>query len=72
MEGDVFGNLETFVLEPAAQGVHFKCRITRDKKGMDRGLYPTYYLHLDKGNGSKVNQLNNVTFSIQLCYYIIP
>jgi len=55
LEGDVYGNLETFVLEPAAQGVHFKCRITRDKKGMDRGLYPTYYLHLDKGNGSKVN-----------------
>lgn len=24
---------------------------------MDRGLYPTYYLHLDKGNGSKVNEL---------------
>lgn len=54
LEGDVYGNLDTFVLEPAAQGVHFKCRITRDKKGMDRGLYPTYYLHLDKGNGSKI------------------
>lgn len=57
MEGDVYGNLDAFVLEPAAQGIHFKCRITRDKKGMDRGLYPTYYLHLDKGNGSKVKLL---------------
>ncbi|XP_066480740.1 tubby-related protein 1 [Tiliqua scincoides] len=40
-------NLEEFVLQPASQGVTIKCRVTRDKKGMDRGLYPTYYLHLD-------------------------
>lgn len=40
-------NLEDFVLRPAPQGVTIKCRVTRDKKGMDRGLYPTYYLHLD-------------------------
>ncbi|XP_061486386.1 tubby-related protein 1 isoform X1 [Rhineura floridana] len=40
-------NLEDFVLRPAPQGVTIRCRVTRDKKGMDRGLYPTYYLHLD-------------------------
>uniref|UniRef100_A0A8C0US25 Tubby-like protein n=1 Tax=Cyanistes caeruleus TaxID=156563 RepID=A0A8C0US25_CYACU len=45
-------NLEEFVLQPAPQGVTIKCRVTRDKKGMDRGLYPTYYLHLD--NDKKV------------------
>ncbi|XP_015267306.1 PREDICTED: tubby-related protein 1 [Gekko japonicus] len=45
-------NLEEFVLQPATQGVTIKCRVTRDKKGMDRGLYPTYYLHLD--NDKKV------------------
>ncbi|KAM6114400.1 LOW QUALITY PROTEIN: tubby-related protein 1 [Phoenicopterus ruber ruber] len=45
-------NLEEFVLRPAPQGVTVKCRVTRDKKGMDRGLYPTYYLHLD--NDKKV------------------
>lgn len=42
-----FDNLEEFVLQPAAQGVTVKCRVTRDKRGMDRGFYPTYYLHLD-------------------------
>ncbi|XP_040391689.1 tubby-related protein 1 isoform X2 [Cygnus olor] len=47
-------NLEEFVLRPAPQGVTIKCRVTRDKKGMDRGLYPTYYLHLD--NDKKVSQ----------------
>lgn len=46
-------NLEEFVLRPAPQGVTIKCRVTRDKKGMDRGLYPTYYLHLD--NDKKVS-----------------
>ncbi|XP_048879301.1 tubby-related protein 1-like [Brienomyrus brachyistius] len=40
-------NLEEFVLRPAQQGVTVKCRVTRDKRGVDRGLYPTYYLHLD-------------------------
>lgn len=40
------------MLQPAPQGVTIKCRVTRDKRGMDRGLYPTYYLHLD--NDKKV------------------
>ncbi|XP_053354965.1 tubby-related protein 1-like isoform X2 [Clarias gariepinus] len=42
-----FDDLEEFVLQPAEQGVTVKCKVTRDKRGMDRGLYPTYYLHLD-------------------------
>ncbi|KAG9276928.1 tubby-related protein 1-like [Astyanax mexicanus] len=42
-----FDDLEAFVLQPAQQGVTVKCKVTRDKRGMDRGLYPTYYLHLD-------------------------
>ncbi|KAF6215789.1 hypothetical protein GE061_000124 [Apolygus lucorum] len=54
LEGDVVGNLEKFVLEPAAQNVQFKCRISRDRKGMDRGLYPTYFLHLEREYGKKV------------------
>lgn len=31
-----------------------KCRITRDKRGVDRGIYPTYYLHLEKEDDKKV------------------
>ncbi|XP_053723618.1 tubby-related protein 1-like [Synchiropus splendidus] len=42
-----FDNLEKFVLEPAPQGVTVKCRVTRDQRGMDKSLYPLYYLHLD-------------------------
>eukprot|EP00062_Callorhinchus_milii_P019326 gi/632973752/ref/XP_007903306.1/ PREDICTED: tubby-related protein 3 isoform X1 [Callorhinchus milii] len=47
-------NLEEFTLRPAPRGVTIKCRITRDKKGMDRGLYPTYYVHLERDDGKKV------------------
>ncbi|KAK4885894.1 hypothetical protein RN001_002165 [Aquatica leii] len=54
IEGDVEGNIEKFVVQPAPQKVLFKCRITRDRKGMDRGLYPTYFLHLEKEYGKKV------------------
>ncbi|XP_069079785.1 tubby protein homolog isoform X1 [Pleurodeles waltl] len=47
-------DLEEFSIRPAPQGVTIKCRITRDKKGMDRGMYPTYYLHLEREDGKKV------------------
>ncbi|KAF3856655.1 hypothetical protein F7725_017378, partial [Dissostichus mawsoni] len=42
-----FDNLEKFVIEPAPQGVTVKCRVTRDQRGMDKGFYPLYYIHLD-------------------------
>uniref|UniRef100_A0A1B0GLD9 Protein king tubby n=2 Tax=Lutzomyia longipalpis TaxID=7200 RepID=A0A1B0GLD9_LUTLO len=53
-EGDVVGQIEQWVTAPAHQGVLYKCRITRDRKGMDRGLFPIYYLHLEKDYGKKV------------------
>lgn len=38
-EGDIVGPVEQFVMRPALQGVIYKCRITRDRKGMvSRGL----------------------------------
>lgn len=54
LEGDVVGQVEQWVLEPAAQGMLYKCRITRDRKGMDRGLFPLYYLHLEREYGKKI------------------
>lgn len=54
VEGDVTGSIEQWVLQPGKQGVLYKGRITRDKKGMDRGLFPIYYLHLERDTGKKV------------------
>lgn len=54
VEGEIIGQVEQWVLEPAKQGVMYKCRITRDRKGMDRGLFPIYYLHLEREYGKKV------------------
>lgn len=51
-----FDNLEKFVMEPAAQGLTVKCRVTRDQRGMDKNFYPLYYLHLD--NDKKVRGLD--------------
>lgn len=50
---DVTENLDEFVMKPAPQGVTMKCRITRDKRGIDRGIYHTYYLHLERDDGKK-------------------
>lgn len=49
------GNLEEFVFCPAPRGNPIKCRISRDKKGMDRGLYPTYFMHMEKEDGKRVS-----------------
>ncbi|KAM5182470.1 tubby-related protein 1 [Mantella aurantiaca] len=65
-------NLEEFVLRPAPQGVTIKCKVTRDKKGMDRGWYPTYYAHLDNekkvfllaGRKRKKSKTSNYLISI--------
>ncbi|NWH66006.1 TULP3 protein, partial [Geococcyx californianus] len=46
-------NLEDFALRPAPRGITVKCLITRDKKGMDRGIYPTYYMHLERDDNTK-------------------
>ncbi|XP_049878743.1 protein king tubby 1 [Pectinophora gossypiella] len=54
IEGSVEGAVESFVVTPAKHGTLYKCRIARDRKGMDRGLYPTYFLHLEKDYGKKV------------------
>ncbi|CAL8339132.1 unnamed protein product [Arctogadus glacialis] len=35
-------------------GRHRRVNITRDKKGMDRGLYPTYFMHLEREDGQRV------------------
>merc|ERR1719319_335482 len=47
-------SLDQFVLEPAPEGALVKCRITRDRKGMDRGMFPTYFLHMEREDGRKV------------------
>ncbi|XP_008059579.1 LOW QUALITY PROTEIN: tubby-related protein 3-like [Carlito syrichta] len=47
-------DLEAFACSPAPRGVTVRCRITRDKKGMDRGLFPTYYMHWEKDENRKM------------------
>lgn len=47
-------DLDAYVLTPAPQGTPVRCRISRDKKGVDRNIYPTYYLHMEREDGKKV------------------
>ncbi|XP_022238778.1 protein king tubby 1-like [Limulus polyphemus] len=51
---DLLENLPAFISEPCPQGLVIRCCITRDKKGMERGLFPTYFLHLEKDDGRKI------------------
>ena len=44
----------------------FLCRITRDRSGLGKGMYPTYYLHLEKDGTKKVikcSQIIDLDFS---------
>lgn len=47
-------DLKEFVLRPCPEGLNVKCRITRDTHGMDRGMFPTYFMHFEKDDGKKV------------------
>ncbi|XP_036410984.1 tubby protein homolog [Megalops cyprinoides] len=47
-------DLEEFALLPAPRDFTVQCRITRDRRGMEKGMYPFYYLHLEKEDGKKV------------------
>jgi hypothetical protein len=49
-------DLDKFVYTPAPNGLgDIQCRITRDKRGVERGLFPTYYMHAERpGDGKKV------------------
>ncbi|KAG9350249.1 hypothetical protein JZ751_026603 [Albula glossodonta] len=47
-------DLEQFALQPAPRDSTIQCRITRDRRGMEKGMYPTYYLHMEKEDGKRV------------------
>ncbi|KAJ8384158.1 hypothetical protein AAFF_G00208600 [Aldrovandia affinis] len=47
-------DLEQFCLHPAPRDSTMQCRITRDRRGMEKGIYPTYYLHMEKEDGKRV------------------
>uniref|UniRef100_A0A914E151 Tubby-like protein n=1 Tax=Acrobeloides nanus TaxID=290746 RepID=A0A914E151_9BILA len=51
---EIITNLDKFVLEPVKKNVTMKCRITRDKKGVDKGMFPIYYLHLEKDDDKRI------------------
>eukprot|EP00128_Syssomonas_multiformis_P012561 Colp12_sorted_trinity150504_noHs@25853 len=46
-------NLQDFVSKPAPQGVKILCRITRVKTGVEKNMFPTYYLHMEEPNGQR-------------------
>ena len=52
-------DLDGFVYKPVPAGLgDVQCRITRDKRGMEKGLFPTYYMHVERpGDGKKVSSL---------------
>ncbi|KAK2720393.1 hypothetical protein QYM36_004316, partial [Artemia franciscana] len=51
---EIIENLEHFVYSVPPKGVLIQCRVTRDRKGVDRGLYPTYFVHMEREDGRKI------------------
>lgn len=47
-------NHDCFAFRPVVQNTVLQCRITRDKHGLDHGMYPIYHLHLEHSSGQKV------------------
>nr|XP_012317838.1 tubby-related protein 2 [Aotus nancymaae] len=47
-------DMKAYVLRPLLQGIRMQCYINRDNRGVDKGLFPLYYLYLENPNGLKV------------------
>ncbi|XP_054608401.1 tubby protein homolog [Dunckerocampus dactyliophorus] len=47
-------DLEKFAMCRAPRDMTIQCQITRDRKGLGKSMYPTYYLHVEKDDGKKV------------------
>ena len=47
-EGNAIANLTEFVKRPAPEGATIRCRVQREKRGMERSMFPTYFLYLDE------------------------
>ncbi|KAM9039393.1 tubby-related protein 2 isoform 2-T2 [Sarcophilus harrisii] len=46
-------DMEAYVLRPAPRSWTVQCRITRDRRGMDKGIFPFYYLYQEEPEGKK-------------------
>ncbi|XP_036131634.1 tubby-related protein 2 [Molossus molossus] len=48
-------DMEAYVLRPAVRGCTVQCCISRDKRGVDKSMFPFYYLYLEAidGHGRK-------------------
>ena len=63
-------DLDKFVYTPAPNGLgDIQCRITRDKHGMEKGLFPTYYMHVERpGDGKKVRPSGTTAHLYRACF----
>jgi len=52
-EDDVDFTQRDPISDPAPRDHTVKCRITRNRKGI-RGLFPTFFLHMERGDGKKI------------------
>ncbi|XP_074075844.1 tubby-related protein 2 isoform X2 [Macrotis lagotis] len=46
-------NMEDYVLRPGPRNWTVQCSISRDKRGVDKGMFPFYYLYLEAPDGKK-------------------
>ncbi|XP_045387801.1 tubby-related protein 2 [Lemur catta] len=46
-------SMEAYVLRPLPPGLTLQCCISRDKHGVDKGMFPSYYLFLEAPDGRK-------------------
>uniref|UniRef100_H0WWF5 TUB like protein 2 n=1 Tax=Otolemur garnettii TaxID=30611 RepID=H0WWF5_OTOGA len=46
-------DMEAYVLQPVIRGITLQCRISRDKHGLEKNMFPSYYLYMEAGNGRK-------------------
>ncbi len=61
-QNEIQNNLAEFVKTPVAVGFEVKCRISRDKRGVDRGIFPTYFMHMEINSGEHRVRLMGICY----------
>lgn len=65
-------DMEAYVLRPAVQGPMMQCHICRDKHGVDKGMFPFYYLYLEAEAESRKVRFGNLGGKTNLLGQVVP
>ncbi|XP_010639065.1 tubby-related protein 2 isoform X3 [Fukomys damarensis] len=64
-------DLKAYMLRPPQEGHKLQCFIRRDQRGMEKGLFPVYYLYLEAADSWKVRSRSKSSSTAQDKHFLL-